>query len=196
MIDSYSCDSSLILGFHGCEKELAKDIILGQKKMEKSRNEYDWLGSGIYFWENDFERALEFATEIKKCEEPFVVGAILSLNYCLNLTRREDIKILKNTYELIVGKTIHKVNKAGKGAGINGDLKLRFLDCETLEALHKFNRDYNVRSYDSVKAAFWEGEELYATAGFREKNHIQICIRNPEECILGYFLPPGFKLDK
>ena len=33
-----------------------------------------------------------------------------------------------------------------------------------------------------------EGEEIYPTAGFFNKNHIQICIRNTD-CILGYFLP-------
>ena len=35
---------------------------------------------------------------------------------------------------------------------------------------------------------FWEGDELYPNAGFREKDHIQICVRNPN-CIKGYFLP-------
>lgn len=72
--------------------------------------------------------------------------------------------------------------------GINGDLLLRYLDCAVIKALHDFNKTMNFQEYDSVKAAFWEGEELYPSAGFREKNHIQICIRNPK-CILGYFLP-------
>jgi hypothetical protein len=26
-----------------------------------------------------------------------------------------------------------------------------------------------------------EGEELYPSAGFKEKNHVQICIRNPND---------------
>ena len=42
--------------------------------------------------------------------------------------------------------------------------------------------------FDSVRGVFWEGKELYKNAGFREKDHIQICIRNPN-CIKGYFLP-------
>ena len=42
--------------------------------------------------------------------------------------------------------------------------------------------------YESIRAAFWEGDELYLTAGFKEKNHIQICIRN-QNCIKGYFDP-------
>ena len=41
---------------------------------------------------------------------------------------------------------------------------------------------------DSIRAAFIEGEEIYPGAGFNEKTHIQICIRNPN-CIKGFFLP-------
>ena len=36
--------------------------------------------------------------------------------------------------------------------------------------------------------AFIEGEPVYQDAGFREKNHIQLCVRNPA-CIKGYFRP-------
>jgi len=35
---------------------------------------------------------------------------------------------------------------------------------------------------------FPEGKELYKGAGFREKNHIQLCVVNPN-CIMGYFEP-------
>ena len=44
------------------------------------------------------------------------------------------------------------------------------------------------RPYDSVRGVFWEGHEIYPNAGFSEKNHIQICVCNPN-CIKGYFLP-------
>lgn len=36
----------------------------------------------------------------------------------------------------------------------------------------------------------WEGHSLYPNAGFAEKDHIQICVCNPN-CIKGYFLPRG-----
>ena len=40
--------------------------------------------------------------------------------------------------------------------------------------------------YDSVRGVFFEGNELYKNAGFREKNHIHIAVINPN-CIKGYF---------
>ena len=42
--------------------------------------------------------------------------------------------------------------------------------------------------FDSVRAAFWEGEELYPNAGFKTHNPIQLSIINPD-CIKGIFLP-------
>ena len=35
---------------------------------------------------------------------------------------------------------------------------------------------------------FWEGDDLYPGAGMKEKNHIQICIRNID-CVKGFFIP-------
>ena len=67
------------------------------------------------------------------------------------------------------------------------------MDCSVIESLHQFNKDKGYHEYDSVRAGFWESDEIYETAGFREKNHIQICIRNPK-CILGLFLPIGYAL--
>lgn len=184
----------LILGFHGCEKEVALKAVLNMEPLHPSANNYDWLGSGIYFWENDPIRAFEFAKEVKKCEEPFVVGAIINLGYCLDLSTRVGLERVELIWENIVKPTFEKgelkSNKPGR-RGENGELMLRFLDCHVIEALHKYNKDRNYQEFDSVRSPFWEGTEIYPTAGFFLKNHIQLCIRN-EECILGYFLPNNF----
>lgn len=184
---------NLILGYHGCEKSIARDLILGKSHMEPSLNKYDWLGSGIYFWENDPQRAFEFAKDTKKCDEPFVVGAILNLGYSFDLTCRQDLDLLKFGWENVVLPSIGDstiVNKPSR-RGESGELMLRFLDCHVINALHQFNKSQGMRPFDSVRGAFWEGNEVYPTAGFREKSHIQICICNPE-CILGLFLPKGY----
>lgn len=72
-------------------------------------------------------------------------------------------------------------------------LLLRKLDCAVIEYMHsqieeQYEKGAKIRPFDSVRGAFWEGEELYPGAGFREKNHVQICVRNPN-CIKGYFRP-------
>ena len=65
---------------------------------------------------------------------------------------------------------------------------LRELDCAAIETLHKSLKKNKEKEFDSVRGVFWEGKELYPKAGFREKDHIQICVRNID-CIKGYFLP-------
>jgi hypothetical protein len=60
------------------------------------------------------------------------------------------------------------------------------LDCAVIQLLH-LDQD-KIHPFDSVRGLFPEGDLLYENAGFREKNHIQICVRNPN-CIKGFFLP-------
>lgn len=71
---------------------------------------------------------------------------------------------------------------------MGNDLLLRNLDCAVIELLHSINQDNNLHNFDSVKGMFTEGSELYPNAGFRTKDHIQLCIRNLN-CIKGYFHP-------
>ena len=54
--------------------------------------------------------------------------------------------------------------------------------------LHLQRKLNSLAEFDSVRGVFVEGNPLYEGAGFHHKNHIQICIRNPN-CIKGYFLP-------
>lgn len=68
-----------------------------------------------------------------------------------------------------------------------GDLLLRDLDCAVINNLHRAMK-VKKQPFDSVRAAFWEGEDAYPGACFRELSHIQICVRNPN-CIKGYFDP-------
>lgn len=181
--------NGLTIGFHGCDEEVARRVVLNRATLVTSNNAYDWLGGGIYFWENDPIRAFEFAKD--KYEEPCVIGAVINLGYCLDLSTRTGLNSIKAAWSDMV-KPIYdtgvlKNNKPGR-KGENGELMLRFLDCYVVEAVHYYNKKKGYEAFDSVRAPFWEGEEIYPTAGFFNKNHIQLCIRNTD-CILGYFLP-------
>lgn len=57
-----------------------------------------------------------------------------------------------------------------------------------LDFLHGMRVEDNLEGFDSARGVFIEGEELYPGAGFKNKNHIQLCIRNPN-CIKGFFIP-------
>ncbi len=68
------------------------------------------------------------------------------------------------------------------------DLRARKLDCAVTNWLHRFRQDNDLPAYDTVRGLFWEGDPIYAGAGVRAGNHIQICARDTA-CILGYFRP-------
>ena len=191
----YANRPNLTIGFHGCDQSLVDKVIAGKENLLASNNDYDWLGSGIYFWENNEERALEWAVELSKrpgssVKQPAVIGAIIDLGYCFDLTDTAYLKELKKSYDFALefSRISGIPMPVNKTLGNSTDLLLRKLDCYVIQTTHRINREANKRAYDSVRGVFWEGKPLYPNAGFAEKNHIQICICNPN-CIKGYFLP-------
>ena len=192
--DLYRRRSNLIIGFHGCDKSIADEVVAGRLELNPSTNDYDWLGQGIYCWENNEARALQFINEVKYrnplIKNPTILGAVIDLGFCMDLTDSRYFDEMKEAYNV----TVDLFKKTGiplpqnTNVGSSNDLLLRKLDCAVIETVHQLNKDAYNKSYDSVKGMFWEGNELYPNAGFKTKNHIQICVRNPN-CIKGYFLP-------
>lgn len=194
----YTRRSGLILGFHGCDKSI-RDRVVSENgfMLKKSENDYDWLGHGIYFWENNHERALHFAEELrenpKSClTEPAVLGAVIDLGECLDLLDSKFLREIKISHDLLCdsykkfGLELPKNIKSPKG-----ELLARKLDCAVIQTTHALNLEANGKDYDSVRGVFFEGDDLYENAGFKHKNHIQIAIRN-HACIKGFFIPREF----
>lgn len=196
----YSTKTGLVLGFHGCDKSVLDDIILRKTKLHKSANKFDWLGNGYYFWESSPSRAMHWAGELKAnpptskdkkpVVEPAVLGAVLDLGHCLDLTDYKNLSLLRDAYDILQASLIKaEFMPKNMKVGNSIDLLRRELDCAVIETLHSFNKqEGSIKDFDSVKGVFWEGEDLYPSAGFKEKNHIQICVRNPN-CIKGFFHP-------
>jgi len=194
----YSTRNTLVLAFHGCDESIVDEILLGKKHLSQSNNDYDWLGNGIYFWENSPSRALEFAETLRKqpnkkknkIQRPSVIGAIINLGRCLDLLEYQNLSFLKDSYHLLSTTLANIGGELPKNKPLRNseDLLLRHLDCAVIESAHRIIERDNLTQFDSVRGVFWEGKPIYPEAGFREKDHIQICIRNPN-CIKGYFKP-------
>ena len=57
---------------------------------------------------------------------------------------------------------------------------------EIIEYMHETREAAELKPYDSVRSMFFDGNNLYDNAGFKEKHHIQICVRT-KACIKGCF---------
>lgn len=192
----YSSEPGRLIGFHGCSAKLRDDVISGKTSLFPSKNPWDWLGSGIYFWQNNYDRAWDYACNPPKnvkIKNPAVIGAIFSLGNCLDFTEKKWINSVKYSYNILKDSFKSKekempVNTNPIEDTSSRDRVIRRLDCAVISNLHAEFALEGFPPFDSVRAVFFEGEPLYPTAGFFEKTHIQVCIRNPN-CIEGYFMP-------
>lgn len=187
----------IVLGFHGCDKKVALEILnSNDKHLNVSTNDYDWLGEGIYFWLNDPQRAYEWAVQTHKrkpdkISEPYVIGAIIDLGNCLNFCERNSVLLLQKAYKdlsLVMESAGFDICALKNKAPDEGSFSLlRPLDCAVIMHLHSLMKKEGV-SFDTVYGYFQEGKEAFPGAGVREKSHIQICVKNLS-CIKGYFIP-------
>jgi hypothetical protein len=49
----YNSKPGLLIGFRGCEVTTRDALLANPDIIRKSEKPYDWLGHGMYFWENN-----------------------------------------------------------------------------------------------------------------------------------------------
>lgn len=187
--------TGFILGYHGCDRDIGHQIVHGELPFTHSEKSYDWLGHGIYFWESDQQRALEWAqwkNKIGDCPKPFVIGAVLDLQKCFDLLERENLDVLSETYTAFVETRLSaklplpRNLNSPKGASQNK--VMRHLDCAVINHLHATMAAGSIQPFDSVRGLFVEGSPAYEGGEIYRMTHAQIAIRS-DSCIKGVFLP-------
>jgi hypothetical protein len=182
-----------VIGYHGCDSDVAEVVLSGKEGLRVSENDYDWLGSGIYFWENDARRAQAWAELVRDhprfsaepIRRPAVIGAVIDLGHCLDLLEAEPIRLVRDAYDDLRKIFAEAGSSMPTNSGSPPDSPMRRLDCAVINYLHEY-RKADQQPFDSVRAPFIEGEALYPGAGFNARTHLQLCIRS-EAQILGYF---------
>lgn len=180
-----------VVGFHGCDKDIGLKVLNGFMDLQPSKNSWDWLGEGIYFWEQNPVRALRYAEDSKagiqfnktRIKTPLIIGTSIKLGKCLNLVEPESIATLEATYKILAEFLSYGDCKLPTNSGAN-----RTLDCALIKFLHYLHLQEGLKPYDTVRSSFAEGKEIYPTAPFTSEQHIQVCVLNPN-VISGYFLP-------
>ncbi len=188
-----------VFAFHGCDRRLRDAVLTGKKKLNASLNAYDWLGSGIYFWEHGPMRALEWAIQQSKrkgsqIKEPAVVGAIIQLGNCFDLLDVKFTQMLSEAADsLIQAMKLQGITlPTNQSVGLHDyDWLRRERDCIVLNNVIPDLESRKRTTYHSVRGVFQEGAPAFDGAGIKLKSHIQLAVRDPR-AIIGYFQPEGF----
>lgn len=181
-----------IVAYHGCDHAVAEQILAGTHHLRPSKNDYDWLGPGVYFWVDSQERAWDWAhaaatRKAGDIKQAAVVGAFIHPSLCLNLTDYGVMSELLDAHSfLVAASAAAEVPLPQNTLQKDGVFLKRGLDCAVINAVHRLREDQQLPAYDSVYGVFEEGKPLYANAGFKTKTHVQIAVRN-SDCIVGYF---------
>jgi hypothetical protein len=192
----------LTLAYHGCDITVRDRLVKGAlAHLTPSANRYDWLGDGVYFFEGDAERALNFAQASQRqasklysarpIVSPAVVGAVLCTSRCWDMTtmtgRREyqvAFEELRQSQELN-GRPM-PINRPADGE--DESILLRGLDCATFNMGHRIRARDGLPAHQLVRAAFYQGRPVVDSSEFRSGTHLQLALVDPE-CLIGWFLP-------
>ena len=163
-----------VKGFHGTSKQAANLII--QSGFRVSQNPYDWLGDGVYFFQDGLQHARGWAHE-HHGRNAAVIGAEILLDDCIDLLDMRWTRMMPIVYDQFL--------RNAKSLGL-------ILPTQTTGA-HRLDREvinYAVGvlqeqgiAIRSVRASFWEGRPIYPDSAFYELGHIQIAVRDVNFCI-------------
>jgi hypothetical protein len=174
-----------IFGFHACEREFADKVRTGKLRIAgwlPSRNDYDWLGDGIYFWEGSLRRAQEWAAE-RIDGSAAIIEAEIELGACFDLISSEYLDLLPRVHANAVAAykrlgLVLPTNEAGGG-------KLRRLDRLVITRFLKMmeeGRGLAPVKFQTVRCPFEEGEPVFPGSMIRRQTHIQVAVRD-SSCI-------------
>jgi hypothetical protein len=104
----------VMFGFHGTRADIARKI-LDEQHMIPSDHEYEWLGRGVYFWEDDPVRALQWAKDNFPGVEVSVIQARIRRGVCLNELTEAHRAIVKKAEELL----LKEVAREGRSVSTN-----------------------------------------------------------------------------
>jgi hypothetical protein len=167
------------VGYHGTSAESARAILEpGEKTTERflfSENDTDWLGKGVYFFQDAPFRAREWPTirvpPPRRTENPVVLCAEINLIDCLDLIDIEAAEKIARWYPTM---EMH-YQKSEKLLPVNRGGKHDF-DCALInyavDRLEEKGKKISV-----VRAAFIEGKPIAPGSHLYSRAHIQIVVR-------------------
>lgn len=160
-----------VQGYHGTTTEMAASI--QENGFHISDNDWDWLGTGVYFWQDAPLRAWEWADELagKRGSQPAVIRAEILLEECMDLLDIKWAEALRALYQILE----REYQLQGRELPMNKG-KAHYLDKVVMDyAVSKAYTGYNI-PIRVIRGAFPEGQEIYPGSAIYNRNHVQIAV--------------------
>ncbi len=163
-----------VVAFHGTSRRAAEALVLGVP-FKQSQNEGDWLGHGIYFWENALQQAWTWAKQRHKAEAA-VVGALVRLGQCVDLFDPSNAQPLDTAHK----NYLQHCKEAGRKTKTNVNAT-KYLDCAIWNHL-ALSLQAVGQGFESARAVFvpfakGAKQRLWDRSGVLRNAHIQLCVR-------------------
>lgn len=165
-MEDISSEPAFLRGYHGTSKDDAVLIKVG-KFFRLSTKSTEWLGDGIYFFENDKLEALQWAKYYKKANMPVVIESEISSQKLLDMCEQKNQKFIAKLIEELANKYKDE------------DREPEILDAKVI------NMVCAEVGYDVVRGIFeFQSKIFKSIEGFTrfKRYHIQLCVRN-NDCI-------------
>lgn len=159
----------VVLGYHGTNEQAAPVIL--RDGFAPSRNEYDWLGDGAYFFQDAPMRASLWAKELHG-EAAVVLECWISLEDCMDLLDVTWNPELGEAYDRFLSNLKENRLPLPQQKG-----KAHRLDRHVINYLIGFLADQGT-IIRSVRSAFIEGRPVYKDSAIFDESHVQIAARD------------------
>lgn len=154
-------------GFHGTTENRAK-IVMRTSNFIASCGQEEWLGIGVYFFEDDIKQAYNFCVKARKYNFwKILVSKVVCENIVIDLMQSEYYEKFSELAQRV--KTRYKSTADGN--------KIRMLNNSVIMDIM-----YRVLPYDAVRGAFKVPSTSPACNTNIEYFQIQLCVRN-KTCI-------------
>jgi len=164
--------SSIVTCYHGTSVERAAGIIREQRFIP-SRNAEDWLGDGVYFFQDGLGHAQRWAQK-RFGEHATVIEAEVRLGRCLDLLSGLYDGIMQAGYAGLEAQH----TAAGTQPPVNTVRGRNERDCAIMRLIVAAATD----PIQTIRCSFPEGDPLYPGAAIGQLDHTQLCVLD-QACI-------------
>jgi len=161
-------------GYHGTSQEAADRILAGEDFFV-SENDTDWLGDGVYFFQDAPYRSRDWPMmrlpEFRRIPNPAVLCAEIELVDCLDLIDIKAGELVKKYYPRLKAgyRRLRQKIPQNKGGQRRRDRTLINYAIEHMKS--------SGESIGTVRAAFVEGRPIVPGSQLYSHAHVQIVVR-------------------